>query len=301
MVRIWKGAVWLPVLAAFGLLTGCAAKDGRRQERDGAEEASASAPWVRVWGPVVEVTEEGLCMDNRSESGGQGELVLTVTAESEASEAQGEELQRTDLEGAETQKTDLEEKETQKTDLEEAEMQRGDRKEAETQRGDRKGEETQRTDLEEGEMQEAEEQEEPEEPEEGAAGERAITRIVDAATGFPAKLSSLEAGMGIFAYLDPVVMLSEPPISRAELILCNIPSDLRVPDYVMAEELEEQENGGYILNVAGEMQYRIPAECEILPYLTKNRVMASDIGAGSRCLIWSDEKREAEKIILFPD
>lgn len=127
------------------------------------------------------------------------------------------------------------------------------------------------------------------------------TRILDAENGYPVELSELSEGEAVFVYIGPTAALSEPPIVSASLILCKIPDSLRVPDYVRVSAMEEQSDGSYFLSGDNEIQYLVPMECEILPYLTRNVVTLQDVQAGSTCLIWTDERRTAQKIVLFAD
>lgn len=127
------------------------------------------------------------------------------------------------------------------------------------------------------------------------------TRILDGENGYPVEVSELTEGEAVFVYIGPAATMSEPPIVNASLILCRIPSDLRIPDYVQVTAMEEQTDGSYLLSGTNGIQYLVPADCEILPYLTRNIVTLQDIQAGSSCLVWSDEKRTAQKIVLFAD
>ena len=127
------------------------------------------------------------------------------------------------------------------------------------------------------------------------------TKILDAQNGFPVELSELEEDEAVLAYVPNPAALSEPPAVNAEAILCHLPADLRVPDYLRVEALEQQSGGSYLLTSESGTEYLIPADCEIIPYLTKNRVVLADLKKGSVCLLWSDEKRAAQKILLFAD
>lgn len=127
------------------------------------------------------------------------------------------------------------------------------------------------------------------------------TRILDGENGYPVEVSELTEGEAVFVYIGPAAAMSEPPIVNATLILCKIPSDLRIPDYVQVTAIEEQPDGSYLLSGNNGIQYLVPMDCEILPYLTRNIVTLQDIQTGSSCLIWSDEKRTAQKIVLFAD
>ena len=127
------------------------------------------------------------------------------------------------------------------------------------------------------------------------------TRILDGENGYPVELSELNEGEAVFVYIGPAATMSEPPMVNASLILCKIPSDLRVPDYVHVTAMEEQADGSYLLSGDNGIQYLVPADCEILPFLTRNVVTLQDVQAGGSCLIWSDERRTAQKIVLFAE
>ncbi len=180
------------------------------------DSAQVTDALVRIWGPVLRVEGDRLIVDNRSEMGSRGELVLTIDPEK--------------------------------------------------------------------------------------------TLILDAESGFLVALSELaeeneedDDQDAVFAYLEPIMGLSEPPVAPARLIFCDIPDDLRVPEYVEAETVETQQDGNVLLTAKGGMQYRIPAACEMLPYLTRNIVKLEDLQEGSTCLIWSDERLTAKKVVLFAD
>ena len=127
------------------------------------------------------------------------------------------------------------------------------------------------------------------------------TRILDGENGYPVEVSELNEGEAVFVYIGPAATMSEPPMVNASLILCKIPSDLRVPDYVHVTAMEEQSDGSYLLSGDNGIQYLVPADCEILPFLTRNVVTLQDVQAGGSCLIWSDERRTAQKIVLFAE
>lgn len=127
------------------------------------------------------------------------------------------------------------------------------------------------------------------------------TRILDGENGYPVELSELNEGEAVFIYIGPAAAMSEPPMVNASLILCKIPDDLRVPDYVHVTAMEEQADGSYLLSADNGIQYLVPADCEILPYLTRNIVTLQDVQTGNSCLLWSDERRAAQKIVLFAD
>lgn len=125
------------------------------------------------------------------------------------------------------------------------------------------------------------------------------SRVLDAENGFPVALEDIQAGEVIYAWIGPAMTMSLPPMTTAEMVICKIPADYKVPDYVTVKSMEEQQDGSWVLTAANESVYQIPADCDILPYLTRNMVRLTDVEAGSKCLIWSDANGVWQKIVLF--
>lgn len=124
--------------------------------------------------------------------------------------------------------------------------------------------------------------------------------ILDSVSGFPAELSTIKEGDRIHAYVGPTMTLSEPAHLPAVMILTNISEDDAAPEYIIAAKpLAEDGQGGYILTGRDRAEVPIPADCEIIPYLTRQVVKLSDITEGRRLLVWKDANRQAKKIVLF--
>lgn len=197
----------------MGMLAGCGKKEqakasAKQEETLTQAEESQMPSRIRVWGPVLETGTDSITIDNRSESGSRGEMVLMINPET--------------------------------------------------------------------------------------------TRILDGEDGEPEELADLEKGDPVFAYIEQVMTLSLPPMVNADVIICDIPDDLRVPEYVKVTGMKQQPDGSYLLTADNGLQYMAPENCEIRPYLTKNIVTLADVQPESVCLVWSNEKLEAEKILLFP-
>lgn len=127
------------------------------------------------------------------------------------------------------------------------------------------------------------------------------TRILDAVNGYPVSLDSLKSGETIYAYISPAMTLSLPPMSHGELILCSIPADFKVPEYITVDTLTVSDDG-----VSGSIKaengttYTVPADCRILPYLTRNIVTLPGLVKGKKCLIWTQPGSDtACKIVAF--
>lgn len=127
------------------------------------------------------------------------------------------------------------------------------------------------------------------------------SKVLDAENGFPAALTDIQEGEFIYAYIGPAMTMSLPPITTAEMVICKIPADYKAPEYVKVKSMQEQQDGSWVLTSANEAVYQIPADCTILPYLTRNIVRLTDVTAGSSCLIWSDNSGIGQKIVLFAE
>lgn len=127
------------------------------------------------------------------------------------------------------------------------------------------------------------------------------TRILDAQTGMPVAFSDIEDGSVVYAYIGPAMTMSLPPMANASLILCNIPADGQVPDYVKIESVSWNTGRTQAtVKAADGSTYTVWADCQVLPYLTRNIVTVDDLDAGRSCLIWTGEDGQASRILLFP-
>ncbi len=125
------------------------------------------------------------------------------------------------------------------------------------------------------------------------------SRVVDAVDGLPVAVSDLKAGDFIYAYLAPVMTLSLPPITNAEMIITKAPADYKVPEYLNIKDAVTQEDGSIELTAYNGSTYHVPADCSITPYLTRNMVSLQDMTHGRSVLLWSDADGNAQKIVLF--
>lgn len=125
------------------------------------------------------------------------------------------------------------------------------------------------------------------------------SRVVDAVDGFPVSLADLKAGDFIYAYLSPVMTMSLPPITNAQMIICNMPADFKVPEYLNIKDAAVAADGSVTLTAYSGSTYHVPADCPITPYLTRNMVYLSDLAQGRTVLLWSDSDSNAYKIVLF--
>lgn len=123
------------------------------------------------------------------------------------------------------------------------------------------------------------------------------TKILNAASGMPVAADQLTSGETVYAYLSPVMTLSLPPQTTADVILTQIPADYRVPDYIEVKSFEAAD-GGYQLTAADGLVFQVPSDCPISPYLTRNMLYLENLYPGARCLVWSDGTT-ASRIMMF--
>ena len=173
----------------------------------GQENEGQMPAYVRVWGPVLSVTADTITIDNRSENGCRGELILHLD------------------------------------------------------------------------------------------GER--SKVLDGENGYPVELTEVEVDDAVFAYIGQTMTLSLPAQVTAEVVFCDLPDSLRVPEFVTVTRMEQQSDGSYLMTTDTDQQYLVPENCEILPYLTRNLVTFADVQPDSTCLVWCDETLTAKKIVLF--
>lgn len=135
------------------------------------------------------------------------------------------------------------------------------------------------------------------------------TLILDAVKGTPVPLSELKDGQTIYAYTGKAMTASLPPMSNAELILCNIPADFGVPGYFEIQSASPSEDGlTTVLATDRDTDVKVDGDTELTPFLTKNIVTSRDLVPGTRILVWnkavmggeSSKPSAASKIMLFP-
>lgn len=104
----------------------------------------------------------------------------------------------------------------------------------------------------------------------------------------------------IYVYPGPAMTLSLPAQMVAQVVFVDIRQDGAVPEYVAAAgPLADDGQGGFLFKTPGGREFKVPADCQIIPYLTRQMVRLEDIQEGSRCLLWSGADGAVEKIVLF--
>ena len=127
------------------------------------------------------------------------------------------------------------------------------------------------------------------------------TRILEAENGFPVELTDIKEGEVIYANIGPAMTMSLPPQTTAEAIICQVPEDFKAPAYVQVVEMELGKDESYVLTASNGETYQVAADCQIIPFLTRNIVTLQDVTEASTVLVWSDAENNAERLVLFAE
>ncbi|MCD7946790.1 MAG: hypothetical protein LUG13_00615 [Oscillospiraceae bacterium] len=113
------------------------------------------------------------------------------------------------------------------------------------------------------------------------------TLVLDAATGDPADVASISEGDTVYAYVAPVMALSYPAQSYAELILVNITQDVAVPLYAEISAVRTNDtNSNVVLETDQAINLTLTDETEITPYLTRQLLTKDTFIPGMKVLAW---------------
>ena len=88
------------------------------------------------------------------------------------------------------------------------------------------------------------------------------------------------------------------------MILTKIPADYRVPSLEEIKNLTMNEDGSAVVETVSGVTYQVPADCTMVPYLTRNMVYVSSLTEGTNFLVWSEPSQDgqterASKITVF--
>ena len=133
------------------------------------------------------------------------------------------------------------------------------------------------------------------------------TMVLDAVTGEPADISTIKNGDTVYAWMGArsVMTMSLPPQTTPELLLVNIPADFQVPQYDIIARANYIMKGipgysGMAITLSDGTACQVWQDATVTPYLTRNRVTYQDLLPGARVLVWTDDKGQASKVIVFP-
>jgi len=127
------------------------------------------------------------------------------------------------------------------------------------------------------------------------------SKILNAVSGDPEAVDQIQEGEFIYADISPVMTMSLPPMTNAFTVLCKIPADYQVPEYITVASMSINSDGktGILTSDTGK-QYRITEQSNLFPYLTRNIVTVHDLTKGRNCLVWSTDNA-ISKIMVFPN
>ena len=115
------------------------------------------------------------------------------------------------------------------------------------------------------------------------------TRILNAVTGDPVAAKDIKDGETAYVYTSPVMTMSMPPQTWAELILVGIPADFIVPSYMEVDTVtgvQQGEEHSVILGTNQAINVTVNDETQVFPFLTKNIVTKDMIIPGQKVLVW---------------
>ncbi|HIX15176.1 MAG TPA: hypothetical protein H9740_05555 [Candidatus Hungatella pullicola] len=125
------------------------------------------------------------------------------------------------------------------------------------------------------------------------------TKVLDAVTGNPVNQESLN-GQTLYVYTSPVMTLSLPPITTAQVIFSNIPADYKVPEYITVDTLNLNGDGTGSITATNGKTYTVGSDCQIFPYLTRNIVVLDQLTSGRTCVVWTQsDGTAASRIMAF--
>lgn len=99
-------------------------------------------------------------------------------------------------------------------------------------------------------------------------------------------LKDLQEGDILYAYVSPIMTRSLPPISNAELILCQIPADMMVPTYAAITEVSSDPDGSFSITTDQELVCYINEDTVIKSLDGKTDLDSSALRPGTKILVW---------------
>lgn len=112
------------------------------------------------------------------------------------------------------------------------------------------------------------------------------TLIPDAVSADVKTVEDIGTDEVLYAYVSPAMTRSLPPMSNAELIFCDIPSDIGVPEYAEVVSITTGEDGKVSPETNRDIIYHLGEETEIADFATGESIDASAIEEGSKVIAW---------------
>lgn len=126
------------------------------------------------------------------------------------------------------------------------------------------------------------------------------TRFVNGETGFRADAADLQVGDVIYADIRTVTTESLPPQATAEIIICEMPEESTLPEYIVTESIEWQEDESWRLVASSGTIYQVPRDCPVISYGMNELASFRIISKDSKLLIWTDGHNQAQRILKLP-
>lgn len=139
------------------------------------------------------------------------------------------------------------------------------------------------------------------------------TLVLDAVTGGTKSFADLKENETVYAYVSPAMTRSMPPISNAELVLCNIPADYAVPTYCEVGRVTVNEDGSVSADTNQDVILHLNGETAFVTTETaadageKPAAGPGNIRPGTKVLAWYSimtlslpAQATPTKIMVFP-
>lgn len=136
------------------------------------------------------------------------------------------------------------------------------------------------------------------------------TLVLDAVTGAKKAFSDLKQGESVYAYVSPAMTRSLPPVSTAQVVLCNIPADYAVPTYCEVEKVTVAEDGKISLLTDRDVILHLDKDTEYTAFDAKTSdtaVAPEGIVPGTKVLAWYSvvtlslpAQATPSKVMVFP-
>ena len=126
------------------------------------------------------------------------------------------------------------------------------------------------------------------------------TKILDAVSGAAVDQSVLGKTQTVYAYIGPAMALSYPPIASAELVLCNIPADYRVPEYCEVSAVYPQKDGSTVVKTSDGKALTFDKEFKA-EASTGEAAAITTLNPGDHLLLWKDQDGKISRAMIFAD
>ncbi|MBY7024654.1 hypothetical protein HYI08_05430 [Clostridium botulinum] len=128
------------------------------------------------------------------------------------------------------------------------------------------------------------------------------TKIIYAVSGLPVSINDINTNDDIYAYTSPIMTMSLPPITNAELVIVNIPQDFKVPNYIEVQNIVKNDDGSVtVTSDDGLLQATLDKDTNMSPYLTRNIVTTDNIEVGSKLVLWTKYDANGVQTLQLPE